>query len=225
MIYSHRHQTTRCLLRLYYCPSNVLLPFDFSTSTAGMMCRFHFNSSLLPVFCYLVASFRLTTAAGVRRSAASMPNHFHCARWTFKLTLEAIYSNATSPTTASTTTSSTPLCQPSCLVGYAGSVIEFDWVQVSFNTQVLVTVLVKINTVLDITVTTTKYGTATQVDGISSTGYITDITSFWNSAMQTTGVVVVSDIPTLTYKPTVYTAPGQYIVITTVLYATYAMTW
>jgi hypothetical protein len=89
---------------------------------------------------------------------------------------------------------------------------------------VLATVLVQINTILDITVTTTKYGTATQFDGIDPTGYITDITSFWNSVMGTTGVVVVSDIPTLTYKPTVYTAPGQYIVVTTVLYVIYAMT-
>jgi hypothetical protein len=54
-----------------------------------MMCRFHFGSCLLLVFCYLVASFELTTAAGVRRSAASMPAHFRCTRWTFELTLES----------------------------------------------------------------------------------------------------------------------------------------
>jgi hypothetical protein len=89
---------------------------------------------------------------------------------------------------------------------------------------VLATVLVQINTILDITVTTTKYGTATPVDGFDSTGYITDITSFWNSVMRTTGVVVVNDIPTLTLEPTIYTAPGQYIVITTVLYAICAKT-
>lgn len=88
----------------------------------------------------------------------------------------------------------------------------------------LATVLVQINTILNVTVTTTKYGTATGVDGLSSTGYITDITSFWNSLMDTTGVVVVNDTPTLTLKPTVYTAPGQYIVVTTVLYAIYART-
>jgi hypothetical protein len=102
--------------------------------------------------------------------------------------------------------------------------IEFDWVHVSFDTQVLATVLVQINTILDITVTTTKYGTATQVDGVDSTGYVTDITSFWNSVMHTTGVVVVNDIPTLTLTPTVYTAPGQYILITTVVYAIHAKT-
>ena len=88
----------------------------------------------------------------------------------------------------------------------------------------LVTVLVQINTILDVTVTTTKYGTATQFDGVASTGYVTDITSFWNSVMETTGVVVVNDIPTLTLKPTIYTAPGQSIVITTAVYAICAKT-
>jgi hypothetical protein len=104
-------------------------------------------------------------------------------------------------------------------------VIEYDWPNVYFDTQTLVTVLVQINTILNITVTTTKYGTATHVDNVgSTTDYITDITSFWDSILGTTGVVVVSDIPTLTYKPTVYTAPGQYIVVTSLLYAIYAMT-
>lgn len=74
---------------LLLSPSNVLLPFDFSTSRTGMMCRFHFGSSLLLVFCCLVASFELTTAVVVRRSAASIPTHFRCARWTFELTLES----------------------------------------------------------------------------------------------------------------------------------------
>jgi hypothetical protein len=130
-----------------------------------------------------------------------------------------MYANSTSSTTSSAGTSSTSLCNPPCLVGHPGHNIEFDWVYVSFDTQVLATVLVQINTILDITLTTTKYGTATHIDGADSTGYVTDITSLWNSVMQTTGVVVVNDIPTLTLKPTVYTAPGQYIVITTVLYA------
>ena len=88
----------------------------------------------------------------------------------------------------------------------------------------LATVLVQINTILDVTVTTTKYGTATHADGVDSTGYVTDITSFWNSVMETTGVVVVNDVPTLTLEATVYTAPGQYIVITTALYAICANT-
>lgn len=88
---------------------------------------------------------------------------------------------------------------------------------VSFDTQVLVTVLVQINTVLDVTTTTTKYGTATYQDGSSATGYVSDITSFWNSVMRTTGVVVVNDIPTLTLQATVYTAVGHYVVIATAL--------
>lgn len=102
--------------------------------------------------------------------------------------------------------------------------IEFTWPYVNFDTQVLATVLVQINTILNVTVTTTKYGTATEVSGFDTTGYITDITSFWNSLLHTTGVVVTSDTPTLTYKPKVYTSPGQYIVVTTALYAMYAMT-
>jgi hypothetical protein len=84
---------------------------------------------------------------------------------------------------------------------------------------VFVTVLVQINTILDITVTTTKYGTTTHVDDVVPMVYVTDVTSFWNSVMKTTGVVVINDTPTLTLKPTIYTAPGQYIVITTVVYA------
>ena len=84
----------------------------------------------------------------------------------------------------------------------------------------LVTVLVQINTILDITVTTTKYSTDTHADDFRST--VTDITSFWNAIMETTGVVVTNGIPTLTLKPTIYTAPGEYIVITTVVYAVFA---
>jgi hypothetical protein len=101
-------------------------------------------------------------------------------------------------------------------------VVEFNWPVASFDVQVLATVIVQINTILDITETTTKYGTATHVDGANF--IVTDITSFWDTILDTTGVVVVSGIPTLTYKPAIYTAPGQYIVITTLLYAIYAMT-
>jgi hypothetical protein len=82
VIDSYGHLNQACLLRLYCCPSNVLLQFDFSTIRAGMMCRLPSSSCLLLVSCYLVASFELATAA-------SMPIHFHCTRWTFELTLES----------------------------------------------------------------------------------------------------------------------------------------
>jgi hypothetical protein len=83
--------------------------------------------------------------------------------------------------------------------------------------QVLATVIVKINTLLNVTTTTTKYGTATSVSGVSTTGYVTDITDFWNSKLGATGVIVQDGTPTFTYNPTIYTAPDKYITVTAVL--------
>jgi hypothetical protein len=111
------------------------------------------------------------------------------------------------------------ICGASCIYGEPGYKIEFDWPIVLFEAQVLATVVVQINTVAGFTTTKTTYGTATSVSGLSESGYVTDITSFWNSKMGVTDIVVENGTPTLTYKPHVYTAPGEYITVTTVLWA------
>jgi hypothetical protein len=95
----HRHRLSRLTPTatkprgVFYAFTTVLPTCSYhlisQRARAGMMCRFHFGSCLLLVFCYLVASFEPTTATGVRRSAACMPTHFRCARWTFELTLES----------------------------------------------------------------------------------------------------------------------------------------
>lgn len=86
-----------------------------------------------------------------------------------------------------------------------------------FIPQVLATVVVQINTLLDVTTTTTKYATAASVSGIYTTGYVTDITDFWNSELGATGAIVQDGTPTFTFKPTIYTAPDEYIIVTAVL--------
>jgi hypothetical protein len=78
-------------------------------------------------------------------------------------------------------------------------------------------VIVQINTLLDVTITTTKYGTVTSAGGLYTTGYVTDITDFWNSQLGATGVIVQDGTPAFTYKPTIYTAPDEYITVTAVL--------
>lgn len=109
------------------------------------------------------------------------------------------------------------ICGAPCILGEPGYRILFDWPYISFEAQVLATVVVQINTAADFTTTKTTYGTATAVNGVQESGYVTDITSFWNSRMGVTDIVVENGTPTLTYKPHVYTAPGEYITVTTVL--------
>jgi hypothetical protein len=103
-------------------------------------------------------------------------------------------------------------------LGEPGKRIFFDWPDFVFLPQVLATVIVQINTLLDVTITTTKYGTATSVSGLDTTGYVTDITDFWNSELGVTGAIVQDGTPTFTYKPTIYTALDKYITVTTVLW-------
>lgn len=131
---------------------------------------------------------------------------------------EASYANTTSggaTLTSAALTSQT--CDRPCFFGEPGKAVLFDWPVLHFIPQVLATVIVQINTLLDVTATTTKYGTVTSASGLYTTGYVTDITDFWNSELGTTGVIVQDGTPTFTYKPTIYTAPDKYITITTVL--------
>lgn len=124
---------------------------------------------------------------------------------------------AQNQTRSSSTNSS--ICGYPCIYGEPGFHIEFGWPDIHFEAQVLATVIVQINTVAGFTTTKTTYGTATSVSGVSASGYVTDITSFWNSKMGVTDIVVENGTPTLTYTPHVYTAPGEYITVTTVLSA------
>ena len=59
------------------------------------------------------------------------------------------------------------ICDASCVYGEPGYRIEFIWPYISFEAQVLATVIVQINTVAGFTTTKTTYGTATSVNGES----------------------------------------------------------
>ena len=110
-----------------------------------------------------------------------------------------------------------PTCSPPCFTGVPGGEHWFPWPEVTFDEQVLATVVLQVDTGSNNTFTTTRYGTLTGVEGDAATGFVTDATSFWNSIMETTGVIIESNTPIITLKPTVYTAPSEYITITVVL--------
>ncbi len=127
------------------------------------------------------------------------------------MVVAGLYSNKTEAT------STGPRCSPPCYTGEPGKAYWFRWPGVEFDEQVLATVILEVNTKSNTTFTTTKYGTLTQVETNATTDYVTDATSFWNSILSTSGVVVENNTPVLTLKPTIYTAPGEYITITTAL--------
>lgn len=120
-----------------------------------------------------------------------------------------LYSNKTEAT------STVPTCSPPCSIGDVGRQDWFYWPVVEIDEQVLATVILEVDTKSNTTFTTTKYATLTEAEADTTTGYVTDATSFWNSFMGTSGVVVENNTPVITLKPTIYTAPGEYITITT----------
>lgn len=81
----------------------------------------------------------------------------------------------------------------------------------------LATVILEVDTKINATFTTTKYGTLIAVDGYDPTNYVSDETSFWRSVLTTTDIVVENNTPTVTLKPTIYTAPDEYITVTHVV--------
>lgn len=127
------------------------------------------------------------------------------------MTLAVLYPNTTDATPTR------PTCHPPCFTGEPGEQYWFLWTDVTFDEQVLATVVLEVDTKSNTTFTTTKYGTLTNVGDGTATNYVTDATSFWNSLMGTTGVIVESNTPIITLKPTIYTAPAEYITITTVM--------
>lgn len=122
-----------------------------------------------------------------------------------------LYSNKTEAT------STVPTCSPHCFIRAPGEQNSFQWPDVNIDEQVLATVILDVDTESDTTLTRTKYGTLTNAEAGTTIEYVTDATSFWNSLMSTSGVVVENNTPVITLKPTIYTAPGEYITITTAM--------
>ncbi|KAF7506932.1 hypothetical protein GJ744_011063 [Endocarpon pusillum] len=116
-------------------------------------------------------------------------------------------------------TSTVETCYPPCYVGEPDEKIWWDWKYVDWDEQVLVTVILDVDTKSNTTLTTTEYGTLTETHGnttVTSHYHPTDPTSFWNRLMGT-DIVVENNTPVTTLTTTIYTAPGEYISITTVL--------
>jgi hypothetical protein len=97
------------------------------------------------------------------------------------------------------------------------NIVEFNWPEVSWSSTEVATVIYEVNTILNVTVTTTEYAELTGVGTGGTLSLASNDASFWDSLLSTTGVVVVDGTPTLTLKPTIYTNPGAFITVTAVL--------
>lgn len=105
-------------------------------------------------------------------------------------------------------------CSASCRYGQADRA-TWDWPVPQVTNITVATLVYKINNATNETTTSIKYNTTAVTDN----QYTTLDDAAWSTILNTTGVHVVNDTPTLTYKAPVYTDVSATIILTTILYA------